>query len=322
LIRDEFSDLEVHSINVIFDDESNESRVAKKMAESIGSDFHELRVDDPIKHLPKILSIVGEPRWNVYQYYLIEEAKKFSQILFTGDGGDELFGGYTFRYKKFLDRYNESLTWDDKVRIYLECHDRDWVPDQETLFGEKLNFRWENIYELFRKFFDNNMAPLDQVFLADYYGKLMHDFIPTSKKLCDFFGVEGASPLLGNNVIEISRQIPSEEKYDRVRNIGKVPLRHILSRLAGEQIENGKIGFSMNLAHLWHNTAREIITSYLADGRIFRDGLINNEFYSRAITIIKNTNDVRYISKLMQLLSLEIWYRLFITQEIRAESTL
>ena len=216
LIRDEFSDLEVHSINVIFDDESNESRVAKKMAESIGSDFHELRVDDPIKHLPKILSIVGEPRWNVYQYYLIEEAKKFSQILFTGDGGDELFGGYTFRYKKFLDRYNESFTWDDKVRIYLECHDRDWVPDQETLFGEKLNFRWENIYELFRKFFDNNMAPLDQVFLADYYGKLMHDFIPTSKKLCDFFGVEGASPLLGNNVIEISRQIPSEEKYDRV----------------------------------------------------------------------------------------------------------
>ena len=54
LIRDEFSDLEVHSINVIFDDESNESRVAKKMAESIGSDFHkELRVDNRIKRLPK-----------------------------------------------------------------------------------------------------------------------------------------------------------------------------------------------------------------------------------------------------------------------------
>ena len=57
----------------------------------------------------------------------------------------------------------------------------------------------------------------------------------------------------------------------------------------------------MNLAHLWHNTAREIITSYLAGGRIFKNGLINNEFYSRAITIIKNTNDVRYISKLMQI---------------------
>ena len=37
---------------------------------------------------------------------------------------------------------------------------------------------------------------------------------------------------------------------------------------------------------------------------------------------IDDTLDVRYISKLLQLLSLEIWYRMFVTSEISSKNTL
>ena len=58
----------------------------------------------------------------------------------------------------------------------LGCHERDQVPDQVNMFDSKLQFDWEQIYYLLRTHFYNDLAPLDQVLMADYYGKLMYDF--------------------------------------------------------------------------------------------------------------------------------------------------
>jgi asparagine synthase (glutamine-hydrolysing) len=102
----------------------------------MGTDFYNVTVDNPLKDLPLLISITQEPRWNLYQYYFIEKSKHFSDVLFTGDGADELFGGYTFRYNKFLSFLNQSHDWKQRVSSYLDCNERDWIPDQEKLFGE------------------------------------------------------------------------------------------------------------------------------------------------------------------------------------------
>lgn len=321
LLRDEYPSLNIKCISVSFD-EVSEATYAKKIAESKDTDFYNVTVDNPLKDLPFLISIVKEPRWNLYQYYFIEKSKKYSDILFTGDGGDELFGGYTFRYTKFLKLLDEGDDWKQRTIHYLECHERDWVPDQEKIFGENIKFDWSSIYSLLRTYFDNDLDPLDQVFLADYNGKLIYDFVPTNYKFFNYFGVSGISPILDNKVIDMSLRIPPLVKFNKESNMGKIPLREILSGLDSKNVSDTKIGFGMDLKKLWISSAKEIVISTLSNASVFRDKIISSDFYDRSIRRIEETGDPRYISKMLQLLSLEIWYKMFITFELSPKSSL
>jgi asparagine synthase (glutamine-hydrolysing) len=321
LLKDEYPSLDIKCISVSFD-EVSEATYARKIAESKDTDFYNVTVDNPLKDLPFLISIVKEPRWNLYQYYFIEKSKKYSNVLFTGDGGDELFGGYTFRYTKFLKLFDTRDDWKQRTINYLECHERDWVPDQESIFGENIKFDWSSIYSLLRSHFDNDLDPLDQVFLADYNGKLIYDFVPTNDKFFRYLGIAGISPILDNKIIDMSLRIPPSVKFNKESNTGKMPLREILSGLDSKNVSDTKIGFGMDLKKLWTSSAKEIVTSTLSNASIFRDKIIDSDFYSRSIKRIDETGDLRYISKMLQLLSLEIWYEMFITFELSPKSSL
>ncbi len=317
LIREEFPAIDINCYGVSFYDD-HEVLIAKQISESKGAGFNHIVVENPLRDLVKMLSIVKEPRWNIYQYYFIKEAKSTSNILFTGDGGDELFAGYTFRYRKFLSTITSKSTSLERIQIYLQCHERDWVDDQEKMFAEKMKFNWFSIYEIFEKYFNNDLEPLDQLLYADYHGKLMHDFVPTNEKYFHHFNIKGIAPLLDDEVVILSTKIPPDLKYDFKNNVGKIPLRSILKRNSKHEfIENEKIGFGMDLNTLWSNEGKEIVTSNLDRGRIFEEQIIDQKWYLSALSRIDQTGDPRYISKLLQLLSLEIWYKLFVTREIK-----
>jgi asparagine synthase (glutamine-hydrolysing) len=326
LIRKEFPRVNIECLNVTFDEDSSEALRAGQIAESKEAGFHEIHVENPLKDLPMLLSIIKEPRWNVYQYYFIEKARSISNVLFTGDGGDELFAGYTFRYKKFLETINSLNRFSscqERVQTYLQCHVRDWVPDQEDMFaGTQVKFTWSSIYDLIKPYFDNDLDPLEQVLLADYHGKLMYDFIPSNEKLFKHFNITGTAPLLYSQIIDISTKIPASFKYDFESHLGKIQLREIVKHSMSRYFSDGnkKIGFGMDLDKFWSRFGKEIVISNLEKGRIFEDKIINKEWYDKSLVRIneKKEDATTYISKMLQLLSLEIWYKLFITSEINA----
>lgn len=89
------------------------------------------------------------------------------------------------------------------------------------IFGETVRFDWNSVYSLLRKYFDNKLDPLDQIFLADYHDKLIYDFIPTNDKSFNHFGVKGFSPLLARKIIRMAFKIPASVKFNdktKVRN--------------------------------------------------------------------------------------------------------
>ena len=133
-----------------------------------------MELDNFLEELPKAISIVKQPFWDLHWYYLVKKMKNFTNVFLSGDGGDELFGGYTFRYKKFLEQTSDISTSKEKIISYLNCHERDWVPEQEEIFNKNLKFSWNEIHETLKPYFDNSLPRLTQVFLADFNLSLIH----------------------------------------------------------------------------------------------------------------------------------------------------
>ena len=321
LIRKTLPDLKIKAISIKFSDSTDETFTAKKTADFFGAEHEIIDIENYLLDLPSAINIIGMPFWDIHWYYIAKNAKGKSNFLASGDGGDELFGGYTFRYSKFLSLIKPNSSPLDKIQAYLSCHERDWVPDQEKIFNSKSNFSWKSIHSIFQPFFDNTLSSLNQVFLADYNGKLPYNFSIISNKINQFFNLKPITPILEPKLISYASHLSPELKYNSHQNIGKLPLRKLLTKYECDSlVSKEKLGFSVNTINLWNSIGKELCHSYLDNARIVENGWINKEWISSHIK--KPDLDVRYVNKFFGLLSLEIWYRLFITKEMNSETKL
>lgn len=316
-----FPNVEVEAFSIKFANSVDETFDAKRIADVFNIHQTVIYLDNYLVELPKAISVIKLPFWDLHWYHVCKNASLFSKHMLSGDGGDELFGGYTFRYKKFLSLATKNSTPIDKVRFYLECHERDHVPDQEKLFSAKTNFSWKIIYNLLIPYFDNSLENIDQVFLADFNGKLLYNFLPVNTKLHNYFQINSIAPILSKEMISHAIRIPNNFKYDPKTNTGKILLRKILQKHQKEQlVSREKLGFNVNTINLWKSYGSKICKHYLTDSRIVNDGWINQDWINKYID--KEELDVKYVNKFLGLLAAEIWYRLFITKEMKSDERL
>ena len=324
LLRKEFPSIEIESLSIKFSQSTDETDASKKISEKFDTNHHVLEIDNFLEELPQAINIVKQPFWDLHWYYLVKKMKELTPIFLSGDGGDELFGGYTFRYKKFFDQikyYDEKLSIEEKIILYLNCHERDWVPDQELIFGDECKFNWEEIYNILRPHFNNSLSNLNQVLLADYNGKLLHNMQPLYSLIHKHFGVTNITPIQNNETIKLSCKLVASKKYLYSTNTGKIPLVDLIEKYGlTNLISQKKQGFSVNTVNMWNSYGRQIAEYYLADARIVKNNYINKDWISK---YIKNSKiDVRIVNKLLGLLAFEIWYRIFITKEMNSNEKL
>ena len=315
LLREEYPSSEIESVSVKFSESVDETNTSKKISEKFRTNHHVLEIDNFLEELPKAISIVKQPFWDLHWYYLVKKMKTLTNIFFSGDGGDELFGGYTFRYKKFLELTNENSTRHEKVIAYLNCHERDWVPDQEAVFDRSNQFNWNNIYEILEPYFDNTLPRLTQVFLADYNGKLIHNMQPLYKSIHDYFSIKNITPIQNKELIQHSCLLGNGQKYNPKSNLGKIVLVNILEKYNLKYLVSPKKqGFSVNTTNLWNSYGKKIFLHFFDKSRLIEDKIINSDWIEKYIS--KNDLDIRYVNKFLGIFALEIWYRLIITKEM------
>lgn len=321
IIKKYFPKIQIEAFSVQFSNSVNETEQAQKIAEYFNINCNRIFIENYLQELPKAISIVKSPFWDLHWYYVSQQAQKSSSVIVSGDGGDELFGGYTFRYEKYLNLTSLNSSPLDKVKNYLMCHERDFVPDQEKIFGKKLHFSWNDVYSSLLPYFDNSLSSLDQVFLADYNGKLLYNFSPNNQKIVNHFNLESLTPILDPDLISYATHLKHIHKYDSKLNIGKLPLRNLLHKLnASSLVSNQKLGFSINTINLWTTYGYDICKDFLLDAEISKEGWIDPNWINLHLTT--ELQDVKYINKFLGLLALEIWFRLFITKSLKSNSLL
>ena len=77
---------------------------------------------------------------------------------------------------------------------------------------------------------DNNLNPLSQVFLADFNGKLLFNWIPLNTNFHNYFKVKPITPILSQEMIHHTTHLPINMKYDSKTDTGKLLLREILQK--------------------------------------------------------------------------------------------
>ena len=320
LLKKFYPDLTVDSFSIRFSNSLDETEMAKNIANDLNSTHHIIDVENYFEELPKAISITKLPFWDIHWYYLAKYASSYSDTIISGDGGDELFGGYTFRYSSFLESINSNPTTREKTFSYLYCHNRDWIPEQKQLFGENLSFDWEKIYSDIDQYFNNSLDVLDQIFLADFNCKLLYNWLQLNPKINSFFNLKSVSPFTDRELINFSSHIPNNLKYNPKTKIGKLILRKMLSKFNVERfVIPKKQGFSINTKNHWENYAKKLCKNFLIDGELIKDKLINKNWI---LDNIDKNLDVRYVNKFYGLLALEIWYRQFISKNMSSSEKL
>jgi len=302
LLRKCFPNQEINTYCITFGDEDQEAKDADYVAEIYSTNHKHIKIENPFADLEKQIGITNEPRWNLYPYYLFAEVSKSCDILLTGDGGDELFGGYVFRYGYVLRNKTEPF-----VQRYLEAHNRDWVEDQNELFA--FSFSWNDVHNLLKSYFDNPLPLLGKIFLADYNGKLLYDFAKTNIAFSEFFGLKVVAPMLEPEVLHVATHIPYNLKYDEKNNIGKVILRQILLENTGYRpATKAKIGWGMDISWMWDKYVKDMCMELFDSARFIKLGIVNKNWVPKGLRKA-DEHDPRYINKMLGLLALELWLK-------------
>jgi asparagine synthase (glutamine-hydrolysing) len=295
------------------DPEANELSVAAMIARHLGTDHREhVVIPDAGGVLEKIAWHFDEPQADssaLPTWYVCQMTRQAVTVAISGDGGDEAFAGYSFRYRPHqlesrirgsipaalrtlafgplgcvwprsarlprflrLKTILENLSVDDAQAYY---RDLAWLreDDREQLYspGFMADLRGFSPFEVVRPFYARSDAPdaLGRAQDADIHVYMTDDVLAKVDRMSMAHSLEVRSPLLDYRILEFAAGLPSALKIDGGR--GKLPLRELARQRLPPQIEKlPKRGFSVPAAR-W---LREELASMAGDAIFQPNGLV------------------------------------------------
>jgi len=333
--------------------EFDELPYARITANLLGADHHEFVVT------PDICSLAEEIIWHhdepfadvssVPTYLMSKMAREHVTVVLSGDGGDEVFGGYE-RYvidrrrekfemiPSFLRRHlllglSRALPPGAYGKRYLSVNSLDAGPRyvssishfdgeaRKSLFSEEFlaalnGYSPESAFE---RIFEEpvSSARLDRQMYLDSKTNLPGDILVKVDRMSMAHSIETRSPLLDHRLIEFAQTIPASLKLARSNR--RWESKYILKRAAAglipdEIIHRPKQGFDVPIKYWLNREMKEMTHDLLTSPRARQRGYFNPK--SVAGLLQEHNRGVRdHAHSLWALLMLEIWRRMFIDHE-------
>tara|TARA_Y100001958_G_scaffold82898_1_gene56140 strand:- start:18862 stop:20751 length:1890 start_codon:yes stop_codon:yes gene_type:complete len=255
--------------------------------------------------LPKLVYHLEDLRVGMSypNYYISRLASKFVKVCLQGTGGDELFGGYPWRYYKVFD----SLDQNDFFDQYYEYWQR-LVPDNEKkqLFTSDV-FKLVDVNEPRKVFervfkFNNKLkydTPEDHINNSLYFE--IKTFLPglflVGDKLAMAHGLEERFPFMDNDLVDFAMKVPVKYKLGNLENeISKIDENTMQKKKIYREFNDGK------------NILRKAMEDFIPDDIINRkkQGFSSpdeswyrgeNADYVKELLLSENTVCTKYIKK-------------------------
>lgn len=319
LLLSKRDDISLKLFSIGFNDESDEFEDARIIAKLANCEYKEVVLEDIITEMPEMVWQFGSPKSNLWPYYNSKTVKTLgATATLSGEGGDELFGGYFFRYLNYLKIIPKTPF--QKAKRYLFSRTRDWTPNQTRLFGTKFKKNKKNLYtskdliSFFAPTFDNKLPYLNQIFLADFNYKLRLDFNYVDTVFAKKQKIQIYTPFLNKNLIQFATHIPY--KYKLSKKTSKMILRDILKKIGTPKriYEKPKQGWGMRPTTIWNRGLSDKCEKFLMNGTLVRDGWINRHWLKETFQLIENKKRINeatiypFINKMWDVLSFEIFY--------------
>jgi asparagine synthase (glutamine-hydrolysing) len=257
-----------------------------------------LKAGDMERCINKYVYHLEEPRvgQSYPNYYAAKLASKFGKVVLSGCGGDELFGGYPWRYfykekpihfNRFIDEY--YLKWQRLI--------------PNSVLKELLSPIWNDVKNLWTRdiFADIFNSIKKDVFYPDdclnaslylEAKTFLHGLLVVEDKLSMAHGLETRLPFLDNDLVDFTMKIPMHMKILKISNEkpnendlflkkqtlrkGKHLLRQTLSRYLDKTItDNQKQGFSSPDASWFKGESLDFVKSVMVSSSLVQKGIFN-----------------------------------------------
>lgn len=329
----------IKTFSVGFDGPTDETKYAKIIADRFNTEHMEIRLDENIlDNLPEIVWHFDEPFADpaaVPTYLLCKEVSKHVKVALSGEGGDELFGGYdTYNSIEMIERIrripkslrsgilakialqtakifgyprkqmfklaSEIFESDDEVENFKRLFYLPFTPaDKKRLFDKSKSLELKSAFD---KIFEETQD-LEKAALRYYFEEwLPNDVLMKADKMSMAHGLEVRTPFLDKDLMNYFAGLPYKNKKNR-----DLFRKTISERLPKEIMEKKKQGFTLPLAS-WVKKKEVLdkIKPHLED--LGRRGIFKEGEYKK---ILENPEGFRNDHRLWVLLNFEIWYKIY-----------
>ncbi|HVZ47054.1 MAG TPA: asparagine synthase (glutamine-hydrolyzing) [Ramlibacter sp.] len=248
--KDLGSDIRSFGAGFAGSDEDNETDTAREIARHLGLPFEQYIVseEDLLGAASAFGARLDEPNGDrscVPTYFLSGLVRRHVTVAISGDGGDELFGGYT----RYLGRY----AWDRRVGEELQCA-------RSYFQGGLPMFSWPSLAHAFPDFAQRFDARIGSRFVGAFARKELdavetlrlvdfHSYLPGSvlakvDRMAMRHSLEVRTPFFSPGMLELSAFLP--RPLATGGGLQKLALRKVLARyLPDHLVRPAKQGFGM-----------------------------------------------------------------------------
>jgi len=288
------------------EEKGNEFEYSDAVAQMFETEHHQLMVpnNQVLPRLPEAFANMAEPMFGqdaVAFYLLSEVVSKEVKVVQSGQGADEVFGGY-FWYP----RMHHSITPGIK-RFSDEYFDRDHAEYLETVNSRF--FTDDVTSELMQDLLDEVEADeyLDRVLAVDVTTLIVDDPVKRVDNMTMAWGLEARVPFLDTQLIELAASMPPEMKLP---NGGKHVLKELSRGFLPDSVVNrSKAYFPMPALKYVRGEFLEFMKEILLSDGAKQRGLYNAAYVEKLLNKPEDYLTRLQGSKLWHLAALELWWQ-------------